>query len=1732
MVQSTPIVERQYSSSNEVGPGRLVPPAVTRVPQSETAPPADPPVRVVTSGGGEPAEMSKTAIPTAERQSLTGPPSTDDGADAHTRATQDKTCTPDRESMTPPKAAKRKRTGRKQGSREKPAEQVLRVIVHSLPDAGRTLTSELRGRVGTGTPVAADVLIDTGATHSVLSAAFYEKLKARQSIPEELLCVDDQVNTDWSGAFECAPGAARPIGRLRGVDIQIGDSGYKADFYVFPGSTTPVILGMDFLMLHRAVVNLDAQPTVTLRQPSAHALTGAGEGVRPNVNTVRPVTVLTQSSKTLIGARSRELITVKVALPKAVLPTTVVFEPAIGRHPELVLPSQLMELDAEGFGKVYVENRGQHPFEVPVRFLGSASELSVSDASSRHAGAHAIFCPVSRIEGGARRLRKGKGKSTGARKRVGAYGFIHHCDYDSLLERVESDLSKVPLAGYPEPENSESHCSEGALRHLRTAPGGQHSWDACPPGARKRRRRRKPKASLSSAMFCRARRDVGKPSQAQSPPPPSPGPVGEQGGRSTDAAGAHGRGAEVPLPDHLECMMPRKGDVTEKQSTELRALVREYEDIFATPGGEVGFTNLATHAIDVGGAKPVKQPPRKSSFAEKTIIENSVLELLKSGKIRKSHSAWASPVVLVRKKDGSIRFCVDYRRLNEVTIKDAYPLPRIDDALDYLSGAAYFSTLDLASAYWQVAMEPGCEDMTAFCTHIGLYEWLVMPFGLANAPATCERLMEQLFQGMQWNGVLVYLDDLVAYGGTWSQSLLQLRKVFQKLREANLTLKPKKCELMRSECTYLGHRVTQKGVSPEERKVEAVRHWPEPRTLDHVRSFLGMTGYYRKFIEDYAAEAKPLTAMLKKGMKFEWGKDQRRAFERLRDALTSYPCLGKLRPLGRLVVDTDASDYAVGAVLSQIQDGQERVIAYHSKTLNDAQTRYCTTKKELFAVKSALETWDHYLQNPSERFLLRTDHAALKWLSTMAIKDRTLSRWAQFVTEYSFDFVHRPGAQHSNADALSRVRYRPCEFDGCATCGSKGVYSDEEYVKREHGELRVLPGHTVARQISVVTRSQTKQKVANRPNTRSQTRVPRESGGSLTRSGVVEKRGADPAPKTEASGGPSISQRRRKRRRLAKTKQKEATPRGRRALDTKRSVEPPPAGVCGNTGKMPARQTRRGRGRKRKAGVPGVQTKLVDRDISMQQVGGERVADAGAEVPVEVTTKLTGPPASSNLDSFEQSKSGVLAPPSSVDLDFPGDSDRGSAAGEPAPSQLDFDSLEKEYATGDEAEIRSHDWAALQRKDPDLRRLAALVEVFGENPPPKDQLAREREEIRALCASWHLLEVGEDGILRYFRRDPCAEQETKNPDCTGRIVVPQAERVELARFMHRSTAHLSYRRLCPSLRKRFWWRTMGTDLKAWIRCCDLCQQRKSGDKRGRYPLKQGGYGAPLDRVSFDLSGPWPVTKQGNKYILAITDYFSKWLELVALPDKTAIGTANALNLFVLRHGVVRVLHSDRGTEFTAAVVRRLSRILGVQQTFTSGGAPWSNAQVERSNQTIGPMLCTLTRQNESDWDECLPYVMQAYNGTVHASTGYTPYLLLHSTCQDPRLPVDLLTQVPVAPIYANDLCRTDFVEKRKIMAQEVHHLVREALKKAATSQSLQFEKAGLRPHPYAPGEECWLYYPPNVKDKLGFPWTGPYKVLAVDAGRNLVRLDLGKREKWVNAANCKPVRKLPNGDFL
>ncbi len=470
---------------------------------------------------------------------------------------------------------------------------------------------------------------------------------------------------------------------------------------------------------------------------------------------------------------------------------------------------------------------------------------------------------------------------------------------------------------------------------------------------------------------------------------------------------------------------------------ELSKLLREYNGVFAGENEPLGKTGLVKHSIDTGNAPPVKQRAYKLPIAKEEIARQEVERMLVDGLIRHSESAYSSPIVLVGKPDGSHRLCVNYKLLNKVTRKDAFPLPNIQECLTSMAGAAWFHGCDLKSGYHQVLMNDDDIPKTAFVTKDGLYEFLVMPFGLCNAPATFCRLMEKVLRGLIYKIAVLYIDDILVWGKTQSEATKNLRLVLSRLDQAGLKLKPSKCKLYQQEVKFLGHVVSGKGVKCDPDKLNAVVHWPRCKTRTDVRAFLGFTGYYRKYVQNYAEIASPLTALTSKNKVFEWTPVCEESFKNLKEALIQPPVLSY--PISDIdaifVLDADASLYSIGAVLSQVQDGKEKPLAYASRKLNLAQQRLCVTYRELLALVYFVRFFKHYLIG--RRFIARVDHGSLRWLYNFKDNAGILGRWISQLAAYDMEIVHRKGSAHSNADGLSR-RSEPlkkrCERTDCEEC--------------------------------------------------------------------------------------------------------------------------------------------------------------------------------------------------------------------------------------------------------------------------------------------------------------------------------------------------------------------------------------------------------------------------------------------------------------------------------------------------------------------------------------------------------------------------------------------------------------------------------------------------------------------------------------------------------------------------
>ena len=457
---------------------------------------------------------------------------------------------------------------------------------------------------------------------------------------------------------------------------------------------------------------------------------------------------------------------------------------------------------------------------------------------------------------------------------------------------------------------------------------------------------------------------------------------------------------------------PDLDPVRKQQVVELLA---DFQDIFTDVPK---ITNLGEHSIKLTSCEPVRSKAYPLPYVMRSAVDEEVDSMLELGIIEPSTAPYASPIVVVKKPDGSNRFCVDYRKLNKITIFDPEPLPQIKDMFADLTGCQYFSKFDFSKGYWAVPVNPEDRDLTTFITHRGLFRFKVMPFGLINAPATFSRIMRKLLYKLQQ--LRNYLDDVLAHTGDWKDHLVVLRKFLLKVREANLSLRPSKCFVGYSELTFLGYSLGANGIRPTEDMLDEIKRAPALTTKKQLRSFLGLIGYYRSFVPNFAAIAVPLTDLTRKGSpnQLVWGDAQQHAFVSPKQYVCNPPIL-KLPDVSKpFILQTDASCNSIGAILLQEDELTKHPVAFASKKLLPREQNYSTIEREALAIMWGVQKFQNYLYG--QHFYLETDHHPLQYLDRAKFQNSRLMRWALILRPYRFTVRAIKGVQNVGADFLSR----------------------------------------------------------------------------------------------------------------------------------------------------------------------------------------------------------------------------------------------------------------------------------------------------------------------------------------------------------------------------------------------------------------------------------------------------------------------------------------------------------------------------------------------------------------------------------------------------------------------------------------------------------------------------------------------------------------------------------------
>jgi len=1023
-------------------------------------------------------------------------------------------------------------------------------------------------------------------------------------------------------------------------------------------------------------------------------------------------------------------------------------------------------------------------------------------------------------------------------------------------------------------------------------------------------------------------------------------------------------GSDLPPVDLSGC------ELTEEQLEKLKDLLRKNADVFSKTPEDRGLTDLVSHKINTGDARPIKQPPRRVPFHLRDEMQRQVDDMLRDGVIEPCDGPWSSPVVLVRKKSGDFRFCVDYRKLNGVTVPDAHNLPRLDDTLAGMAGATVFTTLDLTSGYWQVPVDTEDRDKTGFSVGPNLYRFKVLPFGLCNAPPLFARLIELVFAGMDWRVISTYLDDLFVYTKTFEEHLEALEEVFRRLRKANLKLKPSKCKIAQPRTINLGHEVSKDGIRPDPENIAKVVNWPVPRKEKDVRSFLGLASFYRRYVQNFAQIATPLNRLLEKDSPFVWTEACQSSFEELKQRLTSPPILGHPVWGEPFIVSTDASDESVGSVLSQQQEGVEKVIAYASKSLNKTERNWATYDKEFWAIVWALRHFYVYLWGSS--FTVYTDHRPLTHQAKVKFENEPSgrrSRWAiELGSHNEMEIKYRPGPKNGAADALSR---RPLESENTEAVRSIGV--------------QVTVTRNVAVQVDMDMDFEVNQQTEQLPE------KGEEKCQNAEKTAVKEKPVPKPRKSVVKSGTPMVQ---------------------------------------GANGELKSEQ--------KSAAVRQIVGPMVGATLTDQAVEENSRSARLAHVLDWVSTKAVS----------------VIQGVHSTTL-----------------GQSEYDA-----GTNDSIE-------AEQEADPVISQVRHWV--VNKAKPEWLAMKHEGRDLKTYWRKFDELSL-QKGVLCHACYIP------KRKKTVQRQVLPAGLRLSAIQDLHAGVVagHLGRNKTLKKVRDRFFWPGVYQDVYEFCRTCPRCVARQGPVPGMQAPMESIKSTRPLELVATDIT-ELPVTPRGNRYALVIEDHFTKYCNIYAMRDQTAGTVANLLfREYVREHGVPESYHSDQGRQFEAEVCQELCVLLGIYKSRTTPYHPQGNGMVERFNKTLKNMIAKVTREHGKDWDLQLGPVALAYNSSVHESTNYSPFYLMHG--REPRIPADVVYGTPT-PGYWNKVSH---------YAKDVYHGLKTAFEDVQQNLSLaqrrqrKVHDKWARHHPYSAGDKVWLLtmVSKHRHRKLALPWEGPYVV--------------------------------------
>ncbi len=1053
-----------------------------------------------------------------------------------------------------------------------------------------------------------------------------------------------------------------------------------------------------------------------------------------------------------------------------------------------------------------------------------------------------------------------------------------------------------------------------------------------------------------------------------------------------------------------------------KERARLIRLLNKFQDVFSkdrTPG----LITLTEFRIDTGDAEPIKEKSRFLPLHKINALEKIILKMLQDGIIRPSSSPWAAPIVMVPKGDGEWRLCIDYRRLNSVTRTDAYPLPRMNDLITCYADADLYSSLDLTAGFWQIPVTPEDIPKTAFTCPLGLFEFVRMPFGAKNSGAVFQRAMDEIFKGMQWHTAPTYVDNVGIWSKKGESHVDVIEKVLQRCRDAGCTLNPKKCEFAQESVNYLGYHISKKGCTLSEERIRAINEYPVPKNITELARFLGMAGWCRNFVKNFAKIAAPLDSLRKKDAIWFWGDKQQQAFQQLKNALADAKTMGIYNPQKPLVLQTDACGAGLGAVLLQTDDkGKLRPIEYASRKLTLAESKYSSCETECLAVVWAIKKWSDYLS--AQKFRIQVDNSALVYLLTKpTLTNNRVTRWVMLLQQYDFDIEHIKGTKNCIADALSRVNEeeRKQAFEEVKPAELKQSEQESFFIWPSYGEpddeTDYPTAHQRQRETAISNAAAVKTEETTKEKQNQASKLPVEIPKLIQRLLEIfqhhEHRAKHPpsrghlmacaalpkVPQSVTSSVPvsyeewalwqavnldQLDQQQEHKffeRWWKYATNQELSSSGRddgptnypffrtvksieydgikvniQELDelsyeclsqitqpsqtTHDHLKPPPryhehpinwtqVARIMNHLEPTLTQGRKKKKRRRRRPLPPLQ---------MSQVGMETSDEEDHH-----TTTPPNPDGHDPMEAYQQwqrknkpkAKRGRKA--FETELTKPRDSENivvTTNAGNLLV--LDGDVLGNPNLSVPKPTPQDY------KEDPYYGSLYEFL-ANGTNPNTKE----ERDKVHRLAQYCSLLE---DGLLWSFWIDPSGRAMRNIPDRI--LVIPEKHRERALYLAHDSKyggGHFGFDRTLGVLKTRVTWNNMPRDVEQYCKTCHVCQLNmpKPGYRGALQPV-------PIPRRKFDKIGMDLVgeikkpSAMGNRWILVIVDYLTKWPEAIPLKNANAMTIVKALaQVTIGRWGIPKEIITDQGANLIGEIPTAFYKLCGITKRTTTPYHPIS-----------------------------------------------------------------------------------------------------------------------------------------------------------------------------------------------